>query len=136
MRIAMHLSKEDTDMKRFEDIDAWQEARRLASEVYRTTNDGPFKRDFGLKDQIRRSAVSVMANIAEGFGRKTNKDFAKFLYTSKSSAMETISHLYVSMDQNYTTKDLFSSLEKGYEKVIKMLVNLIKYLESNPRPQY
>jgi len=120
-------------IERFEDIEAWQRARDLTGSIYRCTRDGPIGRDFGLRDQLRRSAVSVMANIAEGFGRKTNKDFASFLYTAKGSAMETVSHLYVALDQEYLDKDRFGSLKEGYEQVQKMLVSLIRYLESNPR---
>jgi len=65
--------------KRFEDITAWQKARELSAAIYIATSDGAFSRDFELRNQIRRSAVSIMANIAEGFGRRTNKDFANFL---------------------------------------------------------
>jgi len=120
-------------IERFEDIEAWMKARKLTGEIYRYTRGGPFGKDFGLRDQIRRSAVSVMANVAEGFGRKTNKDFAHFLYTAKSSAMEVISHLYVALDQEYIDKEKFASLKEGYEHTQRMLVNLIRYLESHPR---
>ena len=72
--------------KRFEDIQAWQKAREVASSVYRVTKNGHFAKDFGLRDQIRRASVSIMANIAEGFARRTDKDFAYFLNISRSSA--------------------------------------------------
>ena len=62
-------------IEKFEDIEAWQKARELTREIYRITNQGSFSRDFGLRDQIRRAAVSVMSNIAEGFGRGGNKEF-------------------------------------------------------------
>ena len=122
-------------IERFEDIEAWQKARELASGVYEICRSGPLRRDFGLRDQITRSAVSVMANIAEGFGRRTNKDFANFLYTAKGSAMEVISHLYVAQDQQYLPPDSFKQLKTGYEEVQRMLVSFIRYLESNPRPR-
>ena len=120
--------------EKFEDIQAWQNARELANSVYRTTRDAPLNKDFALRDQLQRSAVSVMSDIAEGFGRRTNKDFANFLYRSKGSAMETISHLYIALDQDYINKDKFDSLCNGYKEVIKMLIGLIRYLESNPKP--
>ena len=85
-------------INRFEDIEAWQLARELASEAYSICRSGELERDYGLKNQLSRAAVSVMANIAEGFGRKTNKDFSHFLYMAKSSAYEVMSHLYVAMD--------------------------------------
>ena len=122
-------------IKRFEDIEAWKKSRKLTGDVYRLTKSGPISRDFGLRDQIRRAAVSVMANIAEGFGRKTNKDFAHFLYLSKASAMEVISHLYVVVDQNYIDQHQFNSCRKGYQEIQNMLVKLIIYLERNPKPK-
>lgn len=87
--------------ERFEDILAWQKARVLVSEIYKTSNDGKFARDFGLKDQIRRAAVSIMSNIAEGFARRTNKEFTRFLYISHGSVAEVQSLLYVALDQQY-----------------------------------
>ena len=102
----------------------------LAGKIYKLTNSGEFKRDFGLKDQIRRAAVSVMANIAEGFGRKTHKDFARFLYTSKASAVEVTSHLYLAFDLEYLPKSDFEELLDSYDHVQRMIVNLIKHLES------
>jgi len=120
---------------RFEDIEAWKESKALAADVYKLTNQGVFKRDFGLRDQVRRSAVSVMANIAEGFGRKTNKDFANFLYTSRASAMEVISHLYIAMELDYLNNDQFEPLRRGYEAVIGKTTRLISYLESSSGAQ-
>ena len=115
-------------MKRLEEIVVWQKARKLAGEVYRATREGDFSRDFGLRDQVRRSAVSVMANIAEGYGRRTKKDFASFLYTAKGSAIETISHLYLAVDLDYVDKDTFEALYREYDELVGMLVNFIKSL--------
>jgi len=119
-------------IERFEDIEAWQRARELALEVYTACRSGPLRRDFGLRDQTTRAAVSVMANIAEGFGRRTNKDFANFLYTAKGSAMEVISHLYVALDQQYITQDQFDAIRTGYNEVTGKLIGFIRYLESTP----
>lgn len=78
---------------RFEDIQAWQNARELTSQVYRLTKIGEFARDFGLRDQIRRATVSIMANVAEGFARRSDKDFANFINIARSSVAEVQSHL-------------------------------------------
>ncbi len=88
-------------IKRFEDIEAWQEARELVRELYRITSAGPFARDFGLKDQVRRAGVSIMSGIAEGFERDGNKEFLQFLSISKGSCGEVRSDLYVAEDQGY-----------------------------------
>ncbi len=74
--------------QRFEDIQAWQKARALVREIYVVTGQGSFGRDFGLRDQIRRAAVPVMSNIAEGFGRKNDGDFIRFLDFARASATE------------------------------------------------
>ena len=75
-------------IRRFEDIEAWKKARELNREVYRITRGDLFARDFGLRDQIRRSSVSVLSNIAEGFERDGNAEFKQFLYIAKGSAGE------------------------------------------------
>jgi four helix bundle protein len=76
-------------MTRFEDIEAWQEARKLVKIVYEVIRKSPeFKRDFRLVSQVQDAAVSAMSNIAEGFSRKGNKEFIQFLFISKSSAAE------------------------------------------------
>ena len=80
--------------KRFEDIQAWQKARIIAKDVCIASGIGEFGRDFELRGQIRRSAISIMSNIAEGQGRRTDKDFAHFLNISLGSTAETKSHLY------------------------------------------
>lgn len=80
-------------IRRFEDIQAWQEARVLASEIYRVTNSGDFARDFGLKDQIRRASVSVVSNIAEGFEKDSPREFVRFLRIAKGSAGEVRAQL-------------------------------------------
>src|SRR5260370_6468841 len=97
-------------IERFEDINAWQKARVLAREVYTCTRTGAFAKDFGLKDQIQRASVSSMANIAEGFERGGDKEFAQFLSHSKGSCGEVKSHLYVALDQSYITQVTFSDL--------------------------
>src|SRR5579871_6483852 len=77
-----------TEIRRFEDLIAWQKARTLTAAVYRVTAEGPFSRDFALRDQIRRAAISVMSNIAEGFERGKPTEFHNFLCIAKGSCAE------------------------------------------------
>ena len=86
---------------RFEEIEAWQKARDMNKDVYKITGNSSFSKDFSLKDQIRRASVSIMANIAEGFGRKSRKEFANFLNMAHGSAAELQSHLYIALDIGY-----------------------------------
>lgn len=79
--------------QRFEEIEAWQKARELTKAIYALSNDSQFARDFGLRDQIRRASVSIMSNIAEGFGRGGNKEFIQFLSTAKGSTSEVQAQL-------------------------------------------
>jgi len=117
-------------IERFEDIKAWQEARNLVKEVYRVCSVKEFKNDYSLVDQIRRATVSIMANIAEGFSRQTNKEFIQFLFIAKSSATEAQSHLYVALDQGYLNQKEFNDLYKSLDKIQRQLSNLIKYLKT------
>lgn len=95
---------------KFEDLVAWQKARTLTGRVYEVTNDGAFARDFGLRDQIRRAAVSVMSNLAEGFARGGRAEFHQFVVVAKGSCSELRSQLYVAKDVGYITDTKFESL--------------------------
>ena len=108
--------------KKFEDLIFWQKARELTKLVYSHSKTGTFQKDFGLKDQIRRAFVSIMANIAEGFGRGGNKEFIQFLFVAKGSLAETQSHLHVALDQEYIDNAKF---KVGYDKAdeITRLIN-------------
>jgi len=97
-------------IRRFEDLIAWQKARLLASEIYRVTSKDAFARDFGLRDQIRRAAVSVMSNLAEGFERSGRAEFHQFLVIAKSSCAEVKSQLYVASDVGYLSAVEFDRL--------------------------
>lgn len=115
-------------IERFEDIKAWQEAKELTVEVYRITNEGDFARDFGLRDQVRRAAVSVMANIAEGFGRDSTKEFIRFLQIAKASAFEVQSHLHVAVALGYIAQDQFDSSYAHCLSVSRLIGGFINYL--------
>ena len=117
--------------QRFEEIKAWQKARELTKHIYKLTSASQFSKDYGLLDQIRRASVSIMANIAEGNGRKTNKDFANFLVLSHGSTSEVQSHLYVALDLNYISQSEFNELYKLPDEISKMTLTLSKYLRSN-----
>src|SRR3954466_9705131 len=95
---------------RFEELIAWQKARVMTREIYRATESGKFARDFGLKDQIRRAAVSVMSNIAEGFERGGRPEFHQMLSIAKASCGEVRSQLYVAADVGYLDEPAFSNL--------------------------
>jgi len=97
-------------IERFEDFIAWQKARKLTREIYRATNLPRFSRDFGLKDQIRRSSVSIMSNIAEGFERGRPSEFHQFLSIAKGSCAELRSQLYVALDADYISEDHFQQI--------------------------
>lgn len=94
---------------RFEDILAWQEARRLTKQVYEMTVREPFARDFGLRDQIQRASVSSMSNIAEGFDCESKVEFGRFLGIARRSAVEVQSLLYVAMDVGYIMETEFAA---------------------------
>jgi len=116
---------------RFEDIEAWQEARKLVNLVYDAINaNEKFQKDFRLVNQIQGAAVSTMSNIAEGFSRKSNKEFIQFLFISKSSVAEVQSQLYVALDQGYISQEVFTEIYQQAEKVSKMDSGFIKYLQS------
>ena len=97
-------------VSRFEDIIAWQKARLLTARIYQVTGQGKFDRDFGLKDQIRRAAVSIMSNIAEGFERGKPSEFHQFLSIAKGSCAELRSQLYIAFDAGYLDQEIFNQL--------------------------
>lgn len=119
-------------IERFEDLDCWKEARQLTKEVYSTSKQETFKKDYSLTDQVRRAATSIMANIAEGFSRQGDREFVQFLFISKSSASELQSHLYVALDQDYIDSTRFKMLYDQLEVIQKRISTLIKYLKSGP----
>jgi len=117
-------------IERFEDIEAWKESRNIVNRVYKVCSANGLKRDYTLVDQVKRAAISIMANIAEGFSRKGNKEFIQFLFIAKSSAAELQSHLYITLDQGYINKPQFDELYGATDKVSRQLSNFIKYLNS------
>jgi four helix bundle protein len=109
---------------KFEDLIAWQKARTLTTNVYLTTAAGPFSKDFGLREQIRRAAVSTMSNIAEGFERGSAAEFSRFLSIAKASCAELRSQLYVALDVGYLTDDAFNVLIAQADEVARIIGGL------------
>ncbi|MEO6695076.1 MAG: four helix bundle protein [Ignavibacteria bacterium] len=117
-------------IEKFEDLICWQRARNVVKEIYSITSEGLFNRDFPLKDQIRRAAISIMLNIAEGFGRRTHKEFQQFLFFAHGSIAEVQSALYISLDVNYIAKEVFDNLYNKCTEISKIISGLIKSLNS------
>lgn len=117
-------------IKKFEEIRAWQLARQLVNSIYEASNAGSFSRDFGLRDQIRRAAGSIMHNIAEGFDSGTDLEFRRFLRISQRSALEVQSQLYTAIDQKYITQEQFDKLYEQAETVKAHVKKFARYLTS------
>lgn len=117
--------------ERFEDLRVWQAARDVVNAIYKISSNGAFVRDYALRDQIRRAALSIPSNIAEGFSRHSNKEFIQFLFISKGSAAEVQSQLYTALDQDYISQETFDNIYETLEVVAKQLSRLITYLKGS-----
>jgi four helix bundle protein len=120
-----------TAIKRFEDLNSWKKTRELAVRFYRLSEKGSLSKDFALRDQMRRSIVSVMSNLAEGFERNGNKEFLNFCYIAKASAGEFRSQLYLAADVNYLSPEEFDELSKSILEISAMIAGLIRHLQSS-----
>jgi four helix bundle protein len=119
---------------RFEDLECWKEARVLVNTVYEAIHSSErFRGDYQLKNQITDAAVSSMSNIAEGFSRRTNREFIQYLFISKSSATEVQSEAYVALDQKYITQKTFENIYSQAEKVSRLNSGFISYLLKNEK---
>lgn len=117
-------------INRFEDIESWKEARQLTRNVYSLSTIHKFSKDFGLRDQIQRAAVSIMSNIAEGFDGGSHKVFATFLTYSYRSASEVQSLLYVALDSQYIDQVAFQTNFDHVGKIKRLIGGMIKYLRN------
>ncbi len=115
-------------VKKFEELEAWKKARALSNRVYQASATSGFTRDFGLKDQIRRAAISILSNIAEGFERGGDKEFLQFLAVAKGSCGEVRAQLYIALDQGYISQNLFEELSNNVSEIGRMISGLMKYL--------
>jgi len=118
-------------VKKFEEIESWKKARSLTNKVYAVTLTGPFAKDFGLKDQIRRASVSILSNIAEGFERGGDKEFLQFLAVAKGSAGELRAQLYVALDQKYVSTEAFERLLIEVTQVSQLISGFMRYLKQS-----
>lgn len=118
-------------IKRFEDLEIWQIARKLSLRIFQMTSKGPFTKDFRFRDQIRDSAGSAMDNIAEGFERSSRLEFVNFLSISKGSAGETRSQLYRAIDQDYADKTEAEDLQEEYKVLAGKIGGFISYLNQS-----
>ncbi len=119
------MSQEKTIIKTFTDLFAWQMAHKLAIKIYEATKNFPSSEQFGLTNQIRRAAVSVTSNIAEGFGRRTAADRLHFYDMSRASLSEAQSQTYLARDVKYLDEVNFSELIEMSTTVHKLLTGLI-----------
>jgi four helix bundle protein len=120
-------------IERFEDMAVWEESRAFANTVYQVTASGRFAKDFALRDQIRKAAVSIPSNIAEGFERDRRGEFVQFLRYAKGSAGEVRSQLYHARDRGYIDEETFEELRAEVVSLSRQIQGFIQYLENNPR---
>ncbi len=118
-------------IERFEDIDAWKHAREITKRIYAVSSNSRFAKDFALVNQIRRAAVSILSNIAEGFERNGDKEFVQFLTIAKGSCGEVRAQLYVALDQKYIEETEFLEIKNELVNTSRMISGLIKYLKQS-----
>ncbi len=119
-------------IERFEDIQSWQKGRELCKLVYNVTRQSGFARDYALRDQIRRAAVSIPSNIAEGFNSQNDRTFARHLYIARASSAEVQSQAYIALDQNYIDQTSFNAIYGLCRDITRLLTRLIQYLQQSP----
>ena len=117
--------------KRFEDLDVWIAAKDASVMIYKITENDSLRKDFGLKDQIRRASISIISNIAEGFERNGNKEFIQFLSIAKGSAGEVRAQLYIIKELEFINEEEFILLNEKVTQVSKMLSGFINYLKQS-----
>ena len=115
---------------KFQDLEAWQEARTLVRAIYQVTDSGAFARDFELRDQVRRTAEAIMSNIAEGCECGSHRDFCRCLYIAKGSAGAVRSLLHVALDLEYIDAATHDLLTKQATDLGRQITGFIKYLEA------
>jgi four helix bundle protein len=118
------LDRMSTRVQRIEDLIAWQKARQFRKDVCALTRTPPFRRDFNLADQMRRASLSIMSNIAEGFGRSGQREFHRFLSTSKGSCSETRSHFYAALDDSIVSQEQLDEFLPRLDEVERIVAAL------------
>lgn len=120
-------------IERFEDLNCWKDARILVREIYFVCEEGKIAKDFDTRSQLKRAALSIMNNIAEGFGRFNPKEFIQFLNIAQASALEVKSILYVLLDVGYLNEEKFNELQKQADDARNQILGLIRYLKDKPK---
>lgn len=120
-------------IKRFEDIQGWQEARKLTNMVFEISDKRLFSKNYRLRDQIQGAAISSMANIAEGFDCDTDPEFIRFLSYAFRSATEVQSHLYVAIDQHFISQEEFDKVYNKATETKNLIGGFMRYLRTSPR---
>ncbi len=116
-------------INRFEELNIWKLSLRITKEIYDLTAKREFSRDFGLRDQVRRAMISVSSNIVEGFEKRNNNEFIRFLKIAKGSVGETRNQLYIALAVNYIIKQEFEESNKELEELANQIGSFINYLE-------
>jgi four helix bundle protein len=121
----------DKKFKDIEQLEIYQESRKLTLMIYQITNMNIFKKDYELKRQTRRASISIMSNIAEGFERGSDKDFRKFLFISRGSTGEVLAQITIAYDLHYIDETTYSGIKNKCKYINRMLTNFIKYLSKD-----
>ncbi len=114
----------------YENLDAWKQATDLAIRIYEVTRTFPRDEIYGITSQVRRAAVSISSNIAEGAGRKSKRDFKQFIHMASGSLNEVESLLYICFRLNFIEPDLYKGLKEDIDKVGRLIGGLLKYLNA------
>jgi len=118
-------------IKTYRDLIVWQKSMQLVSDIYRITKNFPKNEVFSLSSQLRRSAISIPSNIAEGFGRNTQKEFIRFLYISIGSLFEVQTQIDISLDQKYIVNDTYKDIFEKSREIERMICSLIRKIKNN-----
>ena len=113
-------------MGKFQELKVWQRSKDLAVYIYKLTQKGIFSTDFGLRDQIRRAAVSIPSNIAEGDELGTDRQAVRYFYTSKGSCAEVLTQIIIANEIGYLNKESFNHIYDECQSLSKMLTRLIQ----------
>ena len=121
----------------FKELVVWQRSKELAVQIYRLTSNGAFQKDYGLTDQMRRSAVSIPSNIAEGDQRETDKEAVRFFYVAKGSAAELNTQVIIAHEIGYLPQETFTAMQNECTEIMSMLAKLISVRSKtfNPKPK-
>lgn len=118
-------------IERFEDVEAWKHAREISKLIYGISSGQDFSKDFALVNQIRRAAISILSNIAEGFERNGDKEFIQFLTIAKGSCGEVRAQLYIALDQKYLEEKEFVFIQNKLIETSRIISGLIRYLKQS-----